>query len=97
MTPQAKQRARTATAVAVPIATLILYGNWVKELIAPAKAAPAPPPTADTRFVTEERWRADSTRRDEQFRQLIGELRDTRTETGARLREICVAVRAGCR
>jgi len=51
MTAHTTQRAKTATAVAAPVATLILHGNGVKELIAPAKAATPPNVVTDTRLL----------------------------------------------
>lgn len=95
-----RKSTRTATGVTVTgvsLAALMAFGTWLVKLNGQAQASKPQVPVVVERYVTEERWRADSTRRDEQFRQMIGELRDSRTETNARLREICVALRAGCR
>jgi hypothetical protein len=94
-----RRSTRTATGVTVTgvsLAALMAFGSWlVHEVRSTAETQQTS--VAAQRYVTEERWRADSTRRDDQFRTLISELRDLRTDNAARLREICVALRAGCR
>lgn len=107
MAPAIEQRAerkssRTVTGISVTgvsLAALMAFGTWLVKINNDAQAnqQTARQTAVVERYVTEERWRADSTRRDEQFRTLIGELRDSRLETAQRLREICVALRAGCR
>ena len=94
-----RKSTRTAagvTVTGVSLAALMAFGSWLVHEVR-ATAATQEVSVAVQRYVTEERWRADSTRRDVQFQTLIGELRDLRTDNASRLREICVALRAGCR
>jgi hypothetical protein len=91
--------AKSVTVTRVSLAALMAFGAWVAKEVRDTAASQRASVSVDRvdRYVTEERWRNDSTRRDEQFRTLINEVRDLRTDNAQRLREICVALRAGCR
>jgi hypothetical protein len=92
-------RKSTIAVTGISLAGLMAFGSWVVKITSETRETQkaAVNVAVVERYVTEERWRADSARRDDQFRVIINEVRELRTDNAQRLREICVALRAGCR
>jgi esterase/lipase len=98
MTPTARRTSKIAV-TGVSLAGLMAFGTWLVQTMNATRASQQAAAAVEIvdRYVTIERWRADSARRDDQFRLILGELRELRMDNAQRLREICVALRAGCR
>ena len=98
MTPTARRTSKIAV-TGVSLAGLMAFGTWLAQTLADTRASQQAAAAVEIvdRYVTVERWRNDSTRRDAQFMQILGEVRELRIDNAQRLREICVALRAGCR
>jgi hypothetical protein len=98
MTPTARRKS-TIAVTGVSLAGLMAFGTWLVQTLHDTRASQQAAAAVEIvdRYVTIERWRADSARRDDQFRTILNEVRDLRTDNAQRLREICVALRAGCR
>jgi hypothetical protein len=90
---------KTMAVTGISLAALMAFGTWLVNIAKDTRDTQQAAVAVATveKYVTEERWRADSARRDAQYQTIIQEVRDLRSDNAQRLREICVALRAGCR